>query len=301
MSMEKISFFDQIERNKRNSWILVFSIFIVIIVFVWVIAQAYDPGSTFIFLIFGTIFSLIYTVGTYKYSDQIALRSVNAKPAEGDKYRHLRNQVEGLALASGMPKPRVYVMDSPDINAFATGKDPEHSVICVTEGALQKLSDRELEAVIGHEMTHIRNYDIRFVTLIAIMVGIVSIISQMFLRSMWYGGGRNRGKGSGNAIFLVLGIILAILAPLIVRIVQLAISRKREYMADAGAVQLARTNSGMISALQKIKADYAGGPKTQVNAAVAPMFLADPVKQRISNLFNTHPPIDNRIEVLKKM
>ncbi|OYT55017.1 MAG: zinc metalloprotease HtpX [Candidatus Altiarchaeales archaeon ex4484_2] len=300
MSMEKISFFDQINRNKRNSWILVAFIFLVIIVFSWVIAQVYDPGFTFIFLIFGIIFSLVYTVGTYQYSDQIALRSVKAHEASGDRYRHLRNQVEGLALGSGMPAPRVYIMPSPDINAFATGKDPEHSVICVTEGALDKLSDRELEAVLGHEMTHIRNYDIRFVTLIAVMVGIVSIISEIFLRSMWFGG-RNRNKGGGNAVFLILGILLAVLAPLIVRVVQLAISRKREYMADAGAVQLARTNTGMISALEKIKANYEQGPKTKVNAAVAPMFLADPVKKRFSNIFNTHPPIDDRIEALRKM
>jgi len=133
-----------------------------------------------------------------------------------------------------------------------------------------------------------------------VMVGIVSIISEIFLMNMWFGG-RNRSKGGGNAVFLILGIILAVLAPLIVRVVQLAISRKREYMADAGAVQLARTTSGMISALEKIKANYETGPKTKVNAAVAPMFLADPTKKRISSLFNTHPPIDERIKVLRRM
>ncbi|OYT27468.1 MAG: zinc metalloprotease HtpX [Candidatus Altiarchaeales archaeon ex4484_96] len=300
MSMDKISFFDQIERNKRNSWILIFSVFLFIVFFAWVIAQVYDPGFTFIFLVFGIIFSLIYTVGTYRYSDTIALKSVNAYEAVGDRFSHLRNQVEGLALGSGLPTPRVYVMPSADINAFASGRDPKHSVVCVTEGALNKLSDRELEAVLAHEMTHIRNYDIRFVTLVAVMVGIVSIVSEIFLRSMWFGGG-GRDRGRGNALFLVFGIILAILAPIIVRLVQLSISRKREYMADAGSVQLTRTTSGMISALKKIKADYGGGAKTKVNAAVAPMFLADPVGERFVNLFKTHPPIDDRIKTLKMM
>ena len=297
--MDKISFYDQISRNKRNSYILIFLIFIILVGFAWIIAQIYDPGLTFIILIFAIIFSVFYTWGTYNYSDRIALASVNAVPADGPEYKHLRNQVEGLALAAGLPKPRVYVMPSQDINAFATGKDPEHSVICVTKGTLEKLSNSELEGVLAHEMTHIANYDIRFVTLVAVMVGIIAIASEIFLRSMWFGRGGRRGKG--NALILVLGIILAITAPIIVRLVQLSISRKREFMADAGAVQLARYNEGLISALEKIKAAYSGGAKTKVNSAVAPMFFADPIRKRMVDMFNTHPPIDERIKVLKAM
>ena len=297
--MEKISFYDQIDRNKRNSYLLIFFIFIILIGFAWIIAQIYDPGLTFIILILAIIFSIFYTWGTYNYSDRIALASVNAVPADDPKYKHLRNQVEGLALAAGLPTPRVYVMPSQDINAFATGKDPEHSVICVTTGALEKLNNSELEGVLAHEMTHIANYDIRFVTLVAIMVGIVAIASEIFLRSMWFSRGGRRGKG--NALILILGIILAILAPIIVRLVQLSISRKREFMADAGAVQLTRYPGGLISALEKIKAAYAGGAKTKVNPAVAPMFFADPIRKRMVNMFNTHPPIDERIKILRAM
>jgi heat shock protein HtpX len=302
--MEKISFFDQIENNKRNSYLLIFFVFLVLIGMGFVFAQIYDPGLTFIILIFSIIFSIGYTVTTYYYSDRIALASVGAVPAEGEEYSRLRNRVEGLSLAAGLPKPGVYVMHSPEINAFATGRDPQHSVICVTDGALQRLTEAEMEGVLAHEMSHIANYDIRFVTLVAVMVGIISIASEIFLRSMWYGGGHrdNDRGGSAKALFMILGIILAIIAPIIVKLVQLAISRKREYMADAGSVQLTRYPGNLISALKKIKAYYAGdGQHAKINEAVAPMFFADPLHARLINLFNTHPPVEDRIKKLEAM
>jgi heat shock protein HtpX len=302
--MEKISFFDQIESNKRNSYLLIFLVFLVLIGMGFVFAQIYDPGLTFIILIFSIIFSIGYTVTTYYYSDRIALASVGAVAAVGEEYKSLRNRVEGLSLAAGLPQPRVYVMHSPEINAFATGRDPEHSVICVTDGALQRLTESELEGVLAHEMSHIANYDIRFVTLVAVMVGIISIASEIFLRSMWYGGGHrdNDRGGKGGAIFLILGIILAIIAPIIVKLVQLAISRKREYMADAGSVQLTRYPGNLISALKKIKAYYGGdGQHAKISEAVAPMFFADPLHARLVNLFNTHPPVEDRIKKLEAM
>jgi heat shock protein HtpX len=303
--MEKISFFDQIENNKRNSYLLIFFVFLVLIGMGFVFAQIYDPGLTFIILIFSIIFSIGYTVTTYYYSDRIALASVGAVPAEGEEYSRLRNRVEGLSLAAGLPKPGVYIMHSPEINAFATGRDPQHSVICVTDGALQRLTEAEMEGVLAHEMSHIANYDIRFVTLVAVMVGIISIASEIFLRSMWYGGGsrsNNDRGGSAKALFMILGIILAIIAPIIVKLVQLAISRKREYMADAGSVQLTRYPGNLISALKKIKAYYAGdGQHAKINEAVAPMFFADPLHARLINLFNTHPPVEDRIKKLEAM
>ena len=302
--MEKISFFDQIERNKRNSYLLIFFVFVVLIGMGYVFAQIYDPGLTFIILIFSIIFSLGYTVTTYYYSDQIALASVGAVAAEGEQYKSLRNRVEGLSLAAGLPQPKVYVMHSPEINAFATGRDPQHSVICVTDGALQRLTEPELEGVLAHEMSHVANYDIRFVTLVAVMVGIISIASEIFLRSMWYGGGNrdNDRGGSARVIFLILGIILAIIAPIIVKLVQLAISRRREYMADAGSVQLTRYPGNLISALKKIEAYYEGdGQHAKISEAVAPMFFADPLHARLVNLFNTHPPIEDRIKALEAM
>lgn len=297
--MEKISFYDQIERNKRNSILLILLIFAVILIFAWVIAQIYDPGSTFIILIFGIIISLIYTWGTYYYSDKIVLSTVNAKPAEGPEYRHLQNMVEGLSLASGSPMPKVYVMPSLDINAFATGRNPENSVVCVTTGALKKLNDSELEGVLAHEMTHVRNYDIRFITLVTVMVGIISIVSELFLRSMWYSGGRNRGKG--GSLILLIGIILAILAPIAVKLVQFAISRRREFVADAGSVELTRYPGGLISALEKIKREYSAGKSMKINEAIAPLFFANPLENRLVDIFSTHPPIDERIRILKAM
>ncbi|MFH1403279.1 MAG: M48 family metallopeptidase [Candidatus Altiarchaeota archaeon] len=305
--MEKVSFYDQISRNKRNSWLLMIVVFASVaalsLVMSVIFSRVYGPGFMFVFLMFATVFNIGYIVYTYYNSAKIALSSVKARKADGPQYQQLRNIVDEMTIAGGMPRPEVYVMPSPDINAFATGRDPEHSVVCVTDGAVQKLSREELQGVIAHELTHIRNYDIRFVTLVAVMVGLVSIISQMFLRSMWYssmgGGGRNRG--GGNTLLLVIGIALSIIAPIIVMLVQMAISRRREYMADAGAVELTRYPQGLIGALEKIGTEAKKGLKTEVNKAVAPMFLSDPTRMRLTDLFNTHPPIENRIKALKAM
>jgi len=308
--MEKINFYEQIDRNKKYSWALMALIFASVVVLSVILslifARLYGIGAMFLFLIFSTIFNIGYILVTYYRSAEIALASVNAVPAEGSRYKQLNNVVEEMAIASGQPKPRVYVMATRDINAFAAGRDPRNSVICVTEGCLEKLNRQELESVVGHEMTHIRNFDIRFVTLVAVMVGLVSILSQLFLRSMWYGGqgGRDRERGGGGlfVILMVAGIILSIVAPLIVKLVQLAISRRREYMADAGAVELTRYPQGMIEALKKIEADYAAPREhTKVNAAVAPMFLADTQRSRFVGLFETHPPIGDRIAALQRM
>ena len=310
--MERILFYDQIEKNKRLSWLLIILVMATLAVLSVVISlilyQVYDLGVMFLFLIFATVFNIAYILYTYYQSDKIALSAVSAYPATGPKFQVLNNVVEEMAIAGGTPVPKVYVMPSPDINAFATGRDPQHAVVCVTEGALQKLDRNELQGVIAHELTHVRNYDIRFVTLVAVMVGLVSILSQLFLRSMWYGrgfggGGRDRDRGGGGLMIILLlaGIILSIVAPIIVKLVQFAISRKREYMADAGGVELTRYPEGLASALEKIRDTYKGGAKTQVNEAVAPLFIADPVKNRLIGLFDTHPPIDDRIKVLRSM
>jgi heat shock protein HtpX len=309
--MDRVSFYDQIEKNKRLSWILVVvvlvTLFFISIVISLVLYNVYDIGVMFLFLIFSTVFNIAYILYTYYKSDSIALSAVNAYPAKGPKFQQFNNIIEEMAIAGGTPKPQTFVMPSPDINAFATGRDPEHSIICVTEGALQNLNRTELQGVVAHELTHVRNYDIRFVTLVAVMVGLVSILSQLFLRSMWYGGfggggSRNdKGGGGGTAVLLIIGIVLAIVAPIIVKLVQLAISRKREYMADAGGVELTRYPEGLASALEKIKDSYTAGPKTEVNAAVAPLFISDPVKDRFLSVFNTHPPIEDRIKILRSM
>jgi len=295
MVKERISFHDQIARNKRKSFFLVLVIFLVLIALGYVISLAFDPSYFFIIMIIATIISLLYVILTYYNSDKIALASVGARKADPVKHKALYDAVENMAIAAGLPMPRVYVMPGNQINAFATGRNPKNAAICVTEGALKKLNKQELEGVIGHEMSHIANYDIRYMTIVAVMVGLISIISQMFLRTMWLGARDKEGRG--NIIFFLLAIVFAILAPMTVILVQLAISRKREFMADAGSVQLTRYPPGLISALKKIKQDY---EQIKVPDAIRPLFFSDTIR-KISGLFATHPPIEERIKVLEAM
>ena len=197
-----------------------------------------------------------------------------------------------MTIASGLPMPKLYVMHSNSINAFASGRDPKHAVICVTDGALQKLEKKELEGVFAHELGHIESYDIRYMTLVSVMVGMISIISEIFLRSLWF---KDNGNNNGKGIFVIIGVILAILSPIIVAIVQLAISRKREYSADANAVKFTRYPQGLISALKKIKSE--NEPEKKISKAVAPLFFANPLK----DLGSTHPDINKRISALERM
>jgi len=300
---ERISFHDQISRNKQKSVFLIIIVFIVLLGLGYVIGLAMGPDYFMIIMIVAIIFSLIYIIVGYYKSDKIALASVSAKPAKQSEYPQYHHVVEGLSLASGTPKPKLYIMPGNQINAFASGRDPQHSIICVTKGALEKLDKYELEGVIGHELSHIANYDIRFITLTAVLVGMVAIISQIFLRSLFWSsmsGGRDRNKN--NAVFLIIGIVLAILAPLIVTLVQLLISRKREYSADASAVKFIRSPTGLIRALKKINNEHPDPrEKKNINKAVAPLFISDPFKVKVQGLFSTHPPIKKRIEILERM
>jgi len=289
----QIDFRDQISRNKIKSFILMFSVLVIIILLGYVISKAFEPGLFFVIMIFSIIISISYTVFSFYNSDKIALLSVGAKEARRENYKQFYDIVEGLTLASGLPMPKLYVMNSKQINAFASGRDPKHSVVCITEGALQKLEKKELEGVIAHELGHIESYDIRYMTLVAVMVGIISIISEIFLRSLWFRG--NDDDSKGNAIFVIIGIALAILAPIVVFFVQLAISRKREFTADANAVKFTRNPSGLINALKKIKTD--NQPEKKISKAVAQLFFANPFEE----IGSTHPDINKRIAVLERM
>ncbi len=293
-----IDFRDQIARNKRNSVLLIIVVFAVLLLFGYVIGQAIR-ADFFGFMIIWIAISIGYIWLSYYFSANISLAAAGARKADSRQYRQLYNSVEGLTIASGLPMPQIYIMQNQQINAFASGRDAKHAVVCVTTGALEKLNKEELEGVLAHEFTHIKNYDVRFVTLVAVMVGMISIISEIFIRSMWYGGARssNNDRKGGNAIFLLIGIVLAIIAPIVVKLVQLAISRKREFMADAGSVEITRYPKGLINALRKISNDK----PMKVNAAVAPLFFSDPMKERIINLFQTHPPLQERIRILEAM
>lgn len=298
--MEKrISFHDQILRNKRNSVFLMIGIIFIIILLGVIIGLIYSE-LFFIILIFAIIISMFYVLIGYNNSSKIALASVNAKIASKERYPEYHNIIEALCFASGLPKPNLYVMDNPQINAFASGTEPKKSVICVTTGALQKLNKQELEGVLAHELSHISNYDIRFMTLTAVLVGMVSILSELFLRSLWFSGGRDKDKQGW--ILILIGILLAILAPIFVYLVQLAISRKREYSADASSVKFVRSPTGLISALRKIKNDkILVEDKHKINKAVAPLFISNPFKSKNRDWDSTHPAIEKRIDVLKRM
>jgi len=289
----RVDFRDQISGNKWKSFFLMAGIFIVFVLLGYVISFAFEPGLFFIIMIISIIFSLSYILISYYNSDKIAVASVGAKKASREKYKEYYSLVEGLTIASGMPMPKLYVMNSSQINAFASGRNPENAVICVTIGALEKLDKRELEAVLSHELSHVANYDIRYMTLVTVMVGMIAIISEMFLYSLWFRGGDSRNN---NWVFILIGIMMAILAPIIVQLIQLAISRKREFVADASAVKFTRYPEGLIKALTKIKHD-SGMPEKKISKAVAPMFFANPFK----GLGSTHPPLDERIKVLKRM
>ena len=298
--MKKTSFYDEIARNKMNSVLLAILIFSFLIGLVYIISQIFAPELSIVFLIFAGIFMLIYTYGSYMYGDGIVLAATKAKLINEDdrKYTHLINVVDGLSIAAGIPKPKIYVMESDEINAYATGRDPQHSSVAVTAGLLKNLKRDEIEGVIGHEFSHIRNYDIRFATFIAVFVGLIAILSDMFRRTLWFGSERRDNRDRGG-LLLIIGIILAIFAPIIVRLVQLAISRRREYLADASSAQLTRYPEGLASALEKIKNINEG--KMRVSEAVSHLFFTDPNKSSLDSLYATHPPLEKRIEILRSM
>lgn len=295
--------YNQISSNIWKSWALLMFFLILIIGLGFVFSQ-YDGMSWL--LPAAVVFAIVMSIGSYYNSDKIVLSMSGAHPADPVQYAHLVNSVEGLAIAAGIPAPKVYVIDDTAPNAFATGRDPEHGVICVTTGLLQKMDRVELEGVIGHEMSHIKNYDIRFSTLVVVMVGVVALLSDWFLRSMWYGGGRRRrndsDSGDAGLIWMVIGIAAAILAPLAAALMQAALSRQREFLADANGALLTRYPDGLASALEKIAADPE--PLEAANKATAALYIYNPLKDiggRINGLFDTHPPIEERVRRLKEM
>jgi len=291
---------EQISANKRDSVILVGIVSVVLVGLFYLFAQIYDPSLVFLFLIIAVILSTLGTIASYWYSDKIVLSVTKTREPTPLEQEHLSNVVEGLAIAAGIPAPRFIIAQDDNLNAFATGRDPEHAVLAVTSGLLNTMNREELEGVVAHEMSHINNYDIRFASMVAVLVGIVVIAAQIFLRGMMFsGGGGGRRNGGGNIIFLVIGIILAILAPIFTQLIQLAVSRQREYLADASGAYLTRNPEGLASALEKIK-QY--NTNAQVNGAVAHLYFVNPLlPKNAESLFATHPPIDERIKRLREM
>ncbi len=267
----------------------------------YIIAQVLMPGYSLALLAMAVMMTVPYVYGTYNYGDQVALSAANALPADPQRHIFLMNTVEGLSIAAGIPPPKIYVIPSSEINAFATGTDPKRASLAVTTGALEQLKRDELEGVVGHEISHIRNYDTRFMTEVAIMIGLIAILSHGLLRSFWFAGSNRRSQKErdGVGIFIVIGIVLAIVAPVIVRLVQLAISRRRELLADASSVELTRYPEGLASALDKILRVNRGN--MDVSEGMSHLFFADPNKSPLDSLYATHPPLEKRIQILRSM
>jgi len=300
---KKILVEDHIRRNKRLTIVICLFMALLFVGIVFALGYILFGGNLFISLAFALPIAIGYVVITYSISVHTVLSAAKARPANP----HVREEklliykVEEMAIAAGLPTPKVYVQDSDNINAFATGKKPEEAVICTTTGALRKLKSDELEGVIAHEMSHIKNHDILIATVTIAVVGAIALISEMIFWSLFWGGGGRGRKGEGNALIIVIAILFVILAPIFSRLTYLAISRKREYLADSNGAYLSRNPEGLAKALERIKEDQPAG-KPKGSKTVAPLYISNPFKsQSVSSIWATHPPIDERIRRLRSM
>lgn len=300
--MAKTDFYSEIASNKRRSFLLMFAFALVVVALGYVLGLQW--GNPYGGLILAFVFSLVMAWTSYYWSDSIVLGLYGARPADRAIHAQLYNIAEGLAIAAGLPAPRVYVIDEAAPNAFATGRNPEHSVVCVTTGLLKLVNRYELEGVIAHEMSHIRNYDIRLQTMAVVLAGMVVLLGDWIMRSMFWSRGRRRSNSRGDnrieGLIILMGLVFAILSPLVAQIMRMAISRRREYLADASAVQLTRYPQGLADALRKL-ASYSGQMQN-ANRATEHLFIVSPLRgSGIDSLFSTHPPIGDRIARLMAM
>ena len=299
------TFRDRIAANKRNSLFLIAIFLAFVAVFGYVIGYAWigDPISALFGLVLAFVVGTISGLVSYYAGERIVLAASRAREVTHDEAPQLFNVVEEMAIAGGLPMPKVYIIKDSAPNAFATGRDPEHASVAVTSGLLEKLNRDELQGVIAHEMSHVGNFDIRYSMLVGILVGTTVLISDFFLRSLWFGGGRRReGGGQAQIIMIIVAVVLAILAPIFARLLQLSISRQREYLADATAVKFTRNPKGLADALQKISGDRE--VLEAANRATAHLYIVNPIKRfekRATGLFSTHPPIEERIQILRSM
>lgn len=298
-------FYAEMTKNKWKSFFLMalFSLFIVLLGYVF--SQAFYPGYTVSVLTIAFVIAIVFSLIGFYQGDKIVLASSKAKQVSKKDDPFLINTVEGLAIAAGLPPPKVYLIKEDSINAFATGRNPQKASVAVTTGARKKLNRQELEGVLAHEMSHIGNYDIRFMVLVSVLVGVVALMSDIMLRSFIFGGGRrdNREGGQLQVILIVVALVMAILAPLIAQLMKFALSRKREYLADASAAKLTRYPQGLANALKKIKNDTDKVVDT-ANKATAHLYIENPLRKRkswLNNLFSTHPPVEDRIKILESM
>lgn len=299
--------FENVKKNKIESGFIISVFIVVITLIIYYICHALKLGTMSI--VIALIFSIASAWGSYYYSDKIVLSLNKARPATKEEDLKIVNILDALMVTSGLStKPRLYVVDDPQPNAFATGRNPENAVICVTTGLLEKLDYYELEGVIAHELSHIKNYDIRLSCVVSVMVGFIVILSDMFSRMLFWGGLKNDrdNDSKGNGILMIIGLICLILSPIFGSLMQLALSRKREFLADATAVEFTRNPDGLISALQKLETD--NNQLATANSATANMYIVNPFKKntkegkkKSSSLWSTHPSTEDRIEALRNL
>ncbi len=292
--------YNQITENKRKTLFLIFIFLVFIIGIAWFadvyLGYGYSLVSTAIVISGGM------TLISYFAGDKIALASTGAKEIQAKDNPYIWRMIENLAITSGLPMPRVYIINSPALNAFATGRDPKHASIAVTTGLIQALENEEMEGVLAHELSHIQNYDIRVMTIVVVLVGAIAILSDMFFRArlMGHSDNDNRSSGQLGSILAIFGIVLIVLSPIIAELIKLSISRRREYLADASGALLTRYPEGLARALEKISTSAT--PLQTASTATAHLFISNPLKGKtISHLFSTHPPIEDRIKKLREM
>ena len=298
--------FENIRRNKIESGVIIGIFIIVITLIVYYICNALNLGS--LSIVIALVFSIATAWGSYYYSDKIVLSMNKARPATKEEDLKLVNILDALMISSGLPvKPKLYVVEDAQPNAFATGRNPENAVICVTTGLLNKLDYYELEGVVAHEMSHIKNYDIRLSCVVSVMVGFIVMLSDMFSRALFWGGTKDRDSDSkGNGILMLIGLICLILAPIFGSLMKLALSRKREFLADSTAIEFTRNPDGLISALEKLENDP--NQLETANSATANMYIVNPFKKdtkegkkKTSSIWSTHPSTHDRIEALRNL
>ena len=298
--------YTNIESNKRSTIVIVAVFVSFVSAVAWFIGDYFFDGSGVAFLSLALIFSGLSSFVSYYYSDSIVLGISGAHEIKEIDNTYLYHLVENLCIGAGLPKPRIFMIDDTAMNAFATGRDPRHAVICFTTGIVDGLEKLELEGVIAHELSHIGNYDIRLMSIVSVLVGTVTLLADWFTRGMFYGGGRRRSSNSdngGSGIILIIGIILVILSPIVAMLIQLAVSRSREYLADSSAALLTRYPKGLADALVKISSDKE--ILEAANGATAHLYITNPLKggqgNFLSGLFNTHPDVNDRIKRLLEM
>lgn len=294
----------EITSNKRKTWLLVslFCVFVVLMFLLLGYILEIDPIAS---LVLGTIFAITYSLISFYTGDQVTLATQGAKQVQKKDAYELYNVVENLSITAGIPTPAIYIINDESPNAFATGRDPQHASIAITTGLLRRLNKQEVQGVIAHEISHIKNYDIRLMMIVVVLVGLIVIMSDILLRARWLRGRGSRREGNLGVIILILGIVLAILSPLIAQVIKLAVSRSREYLADASGALLTRYPDGLASALEKIA--KSNTPLQRASNATAHLYIACPFGQKdgeaswLNKLFMTHPPIKDRIAKLKEM